>query len=232
MDVKNELEKLTKNIYIPMVFYIPYALFPNLSEDSRKKLDDVQFFNTMGIFNIQEDVKPLIGSISSIDIAKKSSVLKRNFIQLVEFEGQLSSEAFSHVINEYLNSAHAYNYIYTWMVKHVENDIPSIKGDYKNFFIYQEEALNQHILELNDRFLFYNKPIETTESFNDIFEKGKAVFTLNNDLKSALIQSNIPSKKPPKITPIRKDKFPLPTDEDVDDMLLKSVFNVNISEVK
>lgn len=227
MNIKEELEKLTKNIYIPMVFYIPCALFPDMSEESKKNLEDQQFFNTIQLLNINEDVKPLQNNILSVNVLKKSSILKSNFLELLEFENKLTKESFKHLINEYLNSAYGYDYVYTWMATHIDNDVPTALDNEKHFFMFQAQALNQHIRDIHDRFLKNKKYNNTKINFKKIINYGTDVLVLDKKLKTVLKNRNTTSL----IQTKKKNKFMPPSEEDVKKMLLKSVFNVNYSEL-
>lgn len=223
MNIKGELEKLIKNIYIPTVFYIPNALFPNLSTEVKLKLAEEQFFNTLGIIDANENVSTLNNWIKGTDIFKKSHFLKINFIQLVEFENNLTREAFSHLINEYLNSTYAYNHVYSWMANHIEQDIPTISDDYKKFFLHQAEVIKSHILEISDRFLVIKEDINAVIDFDRIFDNGKKEL-IKDDYFKTFLNQNTPISR---LTKSEKRKMLLPADEEVDNMLLASIFNVD-----
>lgn len=211
-----------------MVFYIPNTLFPNLSKATRKKLEKEHFFNTIGILDSKENVKTLVNSLLNLDVYKKTNFLKSNFIQLVEFENKLTNEAFKHLIDEYINSAHIYKRIYSWMANHIEKDIPTLEDNYKMLFTYQTEVLNNHIVEIKGRFVINKKNVNVPINLHKLRNFGIKLSTLNEDVKTILKQKTRASKSYATET----SKIFLPSDDEVDNMLLSSIFNMDFLKPK
>tara|TARA_R110002073_G_scaffold72537_1_gene177071 strand:- start:32127 stop:32825 length:699 start_codon:yes stop_codon:yes gene_type:complete len=232
MNVKDELERLTENIYIPTVFYVPKSVLPDLSEESIKELDGIGLIHTLLIFNLEKQLKSLAKDVSSMNIFEKEAILKTNYIQLIEIENQLTKESFLHVLNEYLQAARGYNHIYSWMLNHIDEDIPSITANFKSFFRYQAAVLKQHTLEVKNKFLHYNEQIDTSNNLDKIIEKGKEVIKLNSDFNKVIDETNIPATEPSKTTEKKKVTLQLPSEDQVDRELLASVFHVDFSNIK
>ena len=231
MDIRIELEKLNKSVYTPMVFYLPHLLFQNITEDKRKKLVDASVINCLFVINIKGDVSSLLNSVSSLDIYQKDKILKQNFMQLLELEEQLQKETFSNLFKEYSNTVYCYEYIYNWMAKNVEKDFPEIDSNIKLLFKRQHQSLTNHLLEINHRFIFKmdSKPISL--NFDSIVENSKKIIPIDADLRASFLRTNTSNKTSLNTTTVnRKKKNHLPTVNEVDDFLLKTVFGVDVTE--
>lgn len=208
-----------------MVFYFPYDVLQYIPEALGEKLDEEGFFNSMVIINAKGGINTLSGSIGNLDILSKSKILKTNLLQLMELESQIKKETFAMVIEEYLETVSSYDFIYAWMADHVARDIPEEDANYGNFFTLQSNCIKEHLLQITERFIDPNRKKISKLNFDLIIESGKKFFPVQKTLDGAQDKDKPQKNK-------RKKKIVLPTVDEVDLWLLKTVFNVDFSNKK
>lgn len=229
MDIQALLQKLSKKVYLPMVFYIPYEALPHIDLTIKKQLEDLSIFNTLTIIKANEDVVYVEAHDISFEIFQKSDRLKSNLIELIELESNLQEESFVMLFENYLNTVNCYDFVYSWMASHVEKDISDLKPHLKQFFSYQQDVLSQHLVELKERFTLYDQQETNTLNLKTIFTASKELLPIPNELKATIAIPNSEHNSSKKSPNKRKKKIVLPSNEAVDQLLLKSLFKVNIS---
>jgi hypothetical protein len=223
MNIQEELERLTKNVYTPMVFYVPYDILEYIPQELGERLDEEEFFNTMVMIDAKGGISTLSGSIGNLDILSKSKVLKTNLLQLIELEGKIKKETFEMLMEEYLETLTGYDFIYTWMADHMARDIPEVHVSYGSYFTIQSNSVKEHLLQIKERFIDAKREITSEPNFDSIIESGKKFFPTVDSL-NATQKKDTPQKSR------RKKKKVLPTEEEVDKWLLETVFSVDFAD--
>ena len=134
MDVQTRVGDLQKSIYYPSIFYIPYALYPNLSEEILMELEDHEFFNTLGIITELGEVGSFKNK-DSFNVMVKPIILKQNIFQLLEMKGHLQKEILNMVINDYWAIVNFWDHIYDW-----SKDDTAAKTKRKKTFVLPSDA--------------------------------------------------------------------------------------------
>lgn len=217
---------MTKNVYTPMVFYVPYDVLEYIPETLGEKLDGEGFFNSMVMIDAKGGVGTLSGSMGSLDILGKPKTLKTNYLQLVELESQIKQETFAMVIEEYLDVVSSYDFIYTWMAVNVARDIPEDNANYGSYFTLQSDCIKEHLLQITERFIGPAREKPRALNFDRIIENGKKLFPDEEGVLEVAQDKDRPQKGK------QKKKMVLPKVEEVDLWLLETVFNVDFGAKK
>ena len=228
MDIKTRIADLQKSIYLPSIFYIPYVLFPDLSEESIIELEDNEFFNTLGIITERGEVGSFKNK-DSLNILVKPTVLRQNVFQLLEMKGHLQNETFNMVLDDYWSTVNFWDHIYEWLRYNVEQDIPTIRESTITLFNHQSDAIKAHLSQLQVRFQVSATiaPINRKE----LLERHKDLIPLDQKQFGHIFKKK-ENVIAPKDNTIPKGKLKktisLPSDAEVDVLILKRVFNVKL----
>jgi hypothetical protein len=88
------------------------------------------------------------------------------------------------------------------------------------------------LVELKERFALYDHQETNMLNLKTIFNDSKELLPIPNELKATIAIPNSEIKSSKKSPSKRKKKIVLPSDEAVDQLLLKSLFKVNIPKKK
>ena len=227
MDIKTTVADLQKSIYQPSIFYFPYALYPNLSEEILMELEDHEFFNTLGIITELGEVGSFKNK-DSFNVMIKPIILRQNIFQLLEMKGHLQKETFNMVLEDYWSIVNLWDHIYEWLRNNVEQDIPTIRESTISLFNLQSDAIKAHLSQLMAQFQV--SATDTPFNQQELLERHKNLIPLDQkkfehifqpqEKIDASLQKSNPKTK-------RKKTFSVPSDAEVDKLLLERIFNVS-----
>lgn len=227
MAASSEMKELLNRIYMPSVFYYPKDLLSDLSQETKKALEEFQIFEDVGIIKANGDSGSLSMSMNALEIFKKDGVLEGNVFQLLELKERLGSDSFVFLLDNYLSNVKVWIKVYKNLLKNFDKQFNETSLNEKSLFEYQITTLDNHLIILNEKFKFNLKDPATTNSI-DILSKNEKVFSfdksVNNNIKAGVKQLN--QNKEYK-TGKKLEKQILLTEKEADDYLLKTVFSIN-----
>lgn len=226
MDVDTTVADLQKALYHPSLFYIPYALFPDLSEESFIELEAMDFFNTLGTLTEAGEVSPFNNKHSFI-ILTKTTLLRQNIVQLSELKAHVQEATFKLILEDYWSTAKLWEYIYDWLKNNVAEDVPTIDKFTVDLFKLQSEAIKAHLLQLKEQFQLssHTQPLDR-KAFLD---RHKNLMPFNQHTVAHIFNNDVQPSSSESITTKfgkRKNNGDIPSIEEVDAYLLDRVFNV------
>lgn len=228
MGASNEMEGLLERIYMPSVFYFPKELFPELSPEAKKTLEEHRFFEDLGILRADGDVGSLKKVANTLEIAKKGDILDGNVFQLLEMKGRLKAGPFGFLFDKYLSNVKTWARAYKWLLENFERQIFEADENQKSYFEYQCMILDEHLIKLNQKFRFdFN--VTAMADLVDVLSQGKKTLPLGRPLFNDIIKGVHRVEENKKHKPVKQHKKQvLLTNEEADGYLLKTVFNVRL----
>jgi hypothetical protein len=227
MSASNEMEALLKRIYLPTVFYFPYELFPNLSQETKKNLEAYHFFEDLGILKIDGKVSSINEAANSLELYKKDVILESNLFQLLEMKERLKSQSFGFLLEKYLANVNAWIYAYNWLSLNLVKQIPQASKSHIPLFEYQKVILENHLTTLKQYFKFKANDNPTTDEMVNVLLDNNETLSLDKALINDIVEASKDIKNIEKQKPIKKAKKQLLlTAKQADDYLLKTVFRI------
>ncbi|MDO7173906.1 hypothetical protein [Mariniflexile sp. AS56] len=227
MSASLEMEALLNRIYLPTVFYFPHELFPNLSPETKKVLEEYHFFEELGVLKADGEVSSLNQGIHSLELFKKDTILESNLFELLETKERLKSQSFGVLLERYLLNVKAWIFAYKWLHENFSKQIPKDSDNYLPLFEYQSVVLEKHLTSLKQYFKFDDQGGLGSNELADVLLENKAVFPLNKTVVDDIVEASKGVKQLETLNPVKKQKKPLLlTNSQADDFLLKTVFNI------
>lgn len=216
------IENLTRNY----IFYIPSAIYTTVENSEFKGLVPKEEYDKIVYYESKSNVRTTnLDQIILLDLINKKEVLKQNVILLLEAKTSLSSPAFNIVLKDYQNHLKWHVHVSSWMDENLKSSFPNIKDVLINVFQFQSENFRSHHLEIDNHFelnledVKLNNVIVINSLKTNFPETSKQdhVFNINQHIsqKSALSEEPIEEKQ-------------IITDEDIDNFLLETIFNVEL----
>ena len=229
MDSKKEMQDLILSVYIPMVCYFPSRILKLSPHKIPDEIGNSPLFDTLIIFK-ENGESYLFSEINAIEIYKKEHVFNTNIFKLFEIKGRDNADAFKFLIERYITQVRSFLDAYIWFCENVEQDVSNVSVNAKYNLEYQRDVTEQHLSELESRFPEYKSAsTESIESLltNTNFPTNIGVTQTNDDPK---MDSNLgePLHQKPKTQ--KRKKLLLPTDGEVDEFLLSTIFNVDFEK--
>ena len=212
---------LTKQLYVPLVFYIPKRIWIQFNKDVwEDKLYD-NLFDKVVLINSKGSNALLKNGKSIHHIVVKKERLDRNTFKLLELQNDLNKMQFQFLLNKYCTQLDFCRRMSSWFVENIREDIRGLKIENFQSFDLQQKSFEDHWDYVQDS--FKDAPKIELSSNKEKLNK--------NDLKSfqdlikpsGLFSGNIENEK---IKKTKKEKKILVTEEEATAFLLKTVFNM------
>ena len=229
MEASKEMESLLKRIYMPSVFYFPYELFPNLSPEIIKELEDYKFFEDFGVLKANGEVGLLRRPTNTLEIFKKSEILEGNIFQLLEMKERLKEPSFNFLLEKYISNVKVWIYVYKWLFDNIDKQILESDKKQKSLFEYHCVILTNHLEQLNLKFHFKSNEITTADIVGVLANDNKILpldQSLFQNLQEGVKKEELINTKH-KVSKQTK-KHLLLSEKQADSYLLKTVFNVSL----
>ena len=216
------IENLTRNY----IFYIPSEIYTTVENSEFKGLVPKEEYDKIVYYESKSKVRTTnLDQMILLDLMNKKEVLKQNVILLLEAKTSLSSPAFNIVLKDYQNHLKWHVHVSSWMHENLKSSFPNVKDVLINAFQFQSKNFRSHHLEIESHFQLNHEDvqlnnIDVINSLKTNFpetSKQNTVFNINqtNSEKSTISEEYIEEKQ-------------IITDEDIDDFLLETIFNVEL----
>ena len=224
MELDKLFTELWKNLYKPFVFYIPLRLMPDL--EPNEVLNTVIFIDSKGFDSELKEAS------SHHHILSKAMILNDNIFKLIDQSERLPKHKFDFFLEKYLEHVNFVLYVSNWMENNIEIDISDLREETKKSFKSQTQVFLKHVEDLKSHIILPNKSLEK--------QKVNVLKFIENDLTDIKNVLNLNSVKPndsvenvaTKTSIKNKNKLPLITEEDAEDFLLETVFQIRKGYIK
>ncbi len=224
MALEDAFNDLRSNLYKPLIFFIPKSLIPESKKEWLESPEFAQLFNKVALIEKSGEINELKSCPGLFQIMEKPSILNGNIFLLSDQKAALNSFQFNLLMEKYLEQLRFYNTIAKWMALHIAEHC-EIDDNIKSYFELQDDFFLNHSQEIEAKFKIdtttLTKPMDVLEHV----EKDLSPF-------EKLIENNKSQNGITKLgrqmgqTKTRKTKPVLVTNQEAEDFLLKSVFNV------
>ena len=226
MDTSKTLKSLIKQLYTPLLFFIPKSIIP-LSELSEfRNINTEDFFNTIVFLSENNSTEKVLAIKDCIPLLEKASILNYNTITLIDKKEHTSPLQFSTLLESYIMHLRFYTFITKWMNENVTFHCGANKK-IKGYFQLQADCFQDHKVQIENKFSIQiitnlNSAEVLTYIKNDNVQLLKNVFKQQEKLD--VIEE---SPTPKSVKKVGSEKPVLITDEESMEFLLETVFNSN-----
>ena len=226
MDTSKTLKRLIKQLYTPLLFFIPKSIIPinELSEFRNIKTEDL--FNTIVFLSENNSTEKVLAIKDCIPLLEKASILNYNTIKLIDKKENTSPLQFSTLLESYIMHLRFYTFITKWMNENVTFHCDANKK-IKGYFQLQADCFQYHKVQIENKFSIQIIPnLNSAEVLTYI--KNDNVQLLKNVFKHQEKLDAIEASPAPKSLKKEGSQKPvLITDEESMEFLLETVFNSN-----
>jgi hypothetical protein len=215
---------LRKNLYAPLLFFIPTSLVPENKKELLQSPEFEKIFNMAAMIPKSGKTYKLESVDGLMDILEKPSTLNENVFLLSDQKASLNTFQFNILFEKYQEQLKFYATIANWMANHV-SDHCKIDDNIKGYFELQNDFFQYHLKEINSKFkvnVIVDSGLE--EALQHVEKELPDFKELFQNNKGNLVGQNSGKVTKPRIK--KKAKPPLITDEEARSFLLASVFNV------
>ena len=224
MGLEELFEELQMKLYKPFIFYIPSSVIP---EEKNFEFQDAKYavyFNNVILIDSKGFDKELKAEPSYYEMMTKKASLDKNLFKLLEKKEALEVNQFEFLLEKYLEHLNFCVYVSEWLSTNLVNHITCYSEETKNTFKLQSDTFANHFRDVKSKLLitdrFKNKPIDVLN-----FVQNK-VPVVNNTLKT-IIPEDQELKPDKEIKKRSKKQMPSLDNEQVEDFLLRTVFNMD-----
>ncbi|MCR8668937.1 hypothetical protein NO995_14720 [Aestuariibaculum sp. M13] len=224
MGLEELFEELQMKLYKPFIFYIPSSVIP---EEKNLEFQDAKYavyFNNVVLIDSKGFDRELKAEPSYYEMMTKKASLDKTLFKFLEKKEALEVNQFEFLLEKYLEHLNFCVYVSEWLFTNLVNHITCYSEETKNTFKLQSNTFANHFSDVKSKLLitdrFKNKPIDVLN-----FVQNK-VPVVNNTLKT-IIPEDQELKPEKEIKKRPKKQMPLLVDEQVEDFLLRTVFNAS-----
>jgi len=224
--METELEILNERANRLTLFFIPYQLFPEFTDEQRKQAEDELFFGTLYLYKQGKIIVNFEKDFNQINLLSKKDLLANNILRLIEINEKGKKESFNFLLDKYASRIKGWEYIYDWLNNNAENNIVDLNASNKALLQFQLDITKVHLREIESRFgISDNIPSEQPE--NIFIENKDLVFTNGKTVHDIVKEKNDNSELVNK----SKKRKTLISNEDADKYLLKTIFNIQFESI-
>ncbi|WP_053992910.1 hypothetical protein [Mangrovimonas sp. TPBH4] len=214
-------ETIRNNITRLYIYYVPEILYDFIQDSIYRDILPKEDVNT--VVYMDRDRKTIFDPtrFQKYALLEKSSIFEENIFALLDAKETLSNAQFEHLLKKYWEHLDSYTMLSQWMHDNIHECIHLPSESIVELFAIQKQLFENHRNLVIEK---YGNPVsnERIRLFKERMEKQMA--SPNFKVTVPNLQAPTPPvKKNPKP---RKKKTELITDEEVDKMLLETVFNV------
>lgn len=215
-------KELTNSLYKPFIFYIPRKFWVEMDGDKwNDKVYDA-LFDTVVLMKSDGSNKAINNGASNYYLLQKTAELDKNTYALLEIRTKLDSDSFQFLAKKYCLEVGFYKRISTWMLNHVQEDVPDINKETLLSFELQKTAFENHWNYVQKHFV----PSSQIKSYVSDTELTAKDFSTIQDLVGNPLESNSKIENSTKTN--KKEKKILITGEEAEKFLLETVFKVKL----
>ncbi|WP_417237663.1 hypothetical protein [Bizionia sp.] len=230
-------DDLTKQLYIPLVFYIPRRIWNQFDKAKWNDKEYDHLFDKVVLIKPDGSNALLNDEQSSQHVMIKKERLDLNTFKLLELQTDLDTKQFDFILNKYITQLDFIKRISIWLNENIQKDIESLKQDTLFSFQLQQKAIIDHWTYVQENFIGAALLDETTNevilnkkdfrSFQDLMNPS-GVFPRNFEIepKGDVEENNAISKVTEKPKTPKKEKKIHVTEEEATAYLLRTVFNM------
>ena len=228
MGLNKDMQDLMENIKRSLIFYIPRNLFSNMQQKHLDELEHIGFLNTLFYLNAMGDSKPVNHDGEYVKLLSKDVILKSNVFQLLELKSILDKNAFHYLLDDYIKELDS-NITFTDAIrKEAKSNTINYESHIQGYLDLQYNQLVAHKDEMTQKFGSWKSEFEN-ERIVSFIKKLMPQLDQSKTAKNTLVETNYTDKAKGMIK--RKHKVELPKVADVDNYLLETVFNVDLTKV-
>ena len=223
----NTLTTLKENLSKDFVVYVPEAAFTILKGSIYEGVIPVQTVNKLYYLETKEQHFDDLKDFSMLKLINKNEHLENNLFLLFEAKKEIDTAPFQILLNKYKTYLEGYMFITNWMYHNIDSVFKNLDLKIVNLFKLQLDYFERHTKEFDSYFdTSPNDDLKFLDQFKTITP------TVEKNIKPSLIapiESPIASESNPVVesTSSKKQKLVI-DDEEVDRLLLTSVFNVTL----
>ncbi|OMP29939.1 hypothetical protein [Mangrovimonas sp. DI 80] len=214
-------ETIKNNITRLFIFYVPEILYDFIQDSIYRDIVPKQDINTVAFMDRDRKTSVAPARFQKYTLLEKSSIFEENIFALLDAKETLSKAQFEHLLKKYWEHLDSYTTLSQWMHDNIHECIHLPSESIVELFAIQKQLFENHRNLVIEK---YGNPIsnERIRLFKERMEKqmDSPNFKVTVPI---LLAPTPPIKKSPEP---RKKKKELITDEEVDKMLLETVFNV------
>ena len=215
-------EELISRLYKPLIFYIPRKFWLELDSEKWNDTKFDQVFDTVVLIKSDGSNQILNSDPSNYYILAKTVELNKCTFKLLDMKSRLNKSSFKFLIENYCQYIFFYRRISTWMLENVQNDIKSINKETLLSFEIQKKAFDKHWNYVNENFVSIAKMKQDRFNSKLTSKDFKTINALINNPSETNFDKLSKSKK------YKKEKKILITEQEAEDFLLKTVFNIKL----
>ncbi|TYC12035.1 hypothetical protein ES677_09725 [Bizionia gelidisalsuginis] len=223
----NTLTTLKENLSKDFVIYVPEAAFTILKGSIYEGVIPVNTVNKLYYLETKEQHFDDLNDFSMLKLINKNEHLENNLFLLFEAKKEIDIAPFQILLNKYKTYLEGYMFITNWMYHNIDSVFKNLDLKIVNLFKLQLDYFERHTKEFDSYFdTSPNDDLKFLDQFKTITP------TVEENVKPSLlapIETPIATESNSVVesTPPKKQKLVI-DDEEVDRLLLTSVFNVTL----
>jgi len=207
----NHIYDIRDNLIRSYIFYIPDSIYEDLNRTAFKGIIKQADLNKLGYFDNDLNVSTNLKLLRTIDFITKSKYLEKNILQLFKAKKELSTSEFNYLLEAYKEHVVAHTFITEELNRNLKKYFQNIDLEIINLFKLQAQAFEKHQKAISTHFGKLEEPNTfNQEEFIKRFQENKFKIASKSSIK-------------------KDKKKPLITNEEADDFLLKTIFNVKVT---
>ncbi|SDH10641.1 hypothetical protein [Winogradskyella thalassocola] len=231
MALHKDMQKLILTIREPIIFFLPRNILEEVMNKDFGKLEALGLLNTLFITNAAGETKPFFNNTELLQILNKEKLLKSNIFELLDLRTKLDKSAFNYLIDDYFKELSTWINTTEIVEREAKIHVINYNAEVQVYLKLQNQVLLNHQAELKSHFGDGKSWFEVERVFKD------SLYDINKDDNKEEISELKPSivrkgKADILKTKKKKSRFLVIKEAEVDQYLLETVFNVNLSEIK
>ncbi len=224
MELEKKHRALQEKLYKPFIFFIPESIIPEEKKGSTeaKRLEPI--LNAIIFVDKNGLDRGLDQNPNLLELFGKNSYLDENMFLLLDEKERLTSAQFNFLIKKYIEQFNVFDYVSNWLNENLTLYIDKVEDKIKAYFVFQKMAFQNHKELLQQNFTLNVIPQPKPKEVVDQIENTFKAF----DQFKIIRENKEPTPKPVHKNP--KKKPILITQEQAEDFLLRTVFNIKTGQ--
>ena len=213
----NDMLELSTQIIRPIIYYIPKGTFAEVEEKYAEELKTIKLIGTLMLLDVNGEPHIFNNRIEQIELLKKEKKLKTITLKLIESKVKYDKETFLYQLKDYLHDLDLWVKTTDFIRKNAKVETSNYFDEIQPYLDLQYDVLTEHQTELKQRFAkIMFEPLQNQELNINKVDLSKPTLTGSEKTKH--------DKK-------QKRKLALPSDTEVDQYLLETVFGVDFLKI-
>lgn len=224
--LNDTFKTLQNNLYYNTLFYVPKSVYHHLMTLGLDKLIPFHKLNTLIYHNEEGLFLKVDYKIDFYKIMSKTSLLNDNLFRLTDEKKQFAEGDFKMLLNKYLEHLNALVYVTSWLDSNSIQFIPHTNDANKKALKAQAINFKNHLNEINSQFGLF-PPSKKQFDLDVIVKTFKNVKNSQSKIDVVKKASSPEIEKNTKRQ--KKEKPILITDQESENFLLETIFNIDKS---